>query len=91
MGKKRNRIVRRDPIRRHNAKVAGWIAAGVVGLLAGSLVLHYLAVLLLYYVGVPEGAAALGETLEHWLPGIIALASGVICYYFGNSSSSASS
>lgn len=66
----------------HRAKTASYLAFLLVTILVLTLLLHYLATLILSCYGQAEAVKVLGEVFDKWLPVITGFVGGAVTYYF---------
>ena len=76
----------RSPVRvgkvPHRAKTASCLAYILLGILVLTLILHYIATLLLSCYGQEDTVKVLGEIFNKWLPVITGFVGGAVTYYF---------
>lgn len=68
--------------RRHRAKTASFLAYTFVGILVVTLVLHYVATLMLGYYGQLETVEALSQLFDKAFPAITGFVGAAVTYYF---------
>lgn len=68
--------------RKHRAKTASYLAFFLVAILVSTLVLHYIATLILSCYEQAETVQVLGEIFNKWLPVITGFVGGAVTYYF---------
>jgi len=66
----------------HRAQTASYLAFTLVAILVLTLLLHYLATLILSCYGQAESVQVLGEVFDKWLPVITGFVGGAVTYYF---------
>ena len=67
---------------KHRADTARRLAYSLVFILGGSVVVHYITVLILEIKGRPEAVEGLARIFNTWLPVIASLVSAAVTYYF---------
>lgn len=67
---------------KHRAKTASYLAFILVAILGLSLLIHYIATLILCCYGHVETAKSLGQIFDKWLPVITGFVGGAVTYYF---------
>ena len=68
--------------RKYRAKTASYLAFLLVAILVLTLVLHYIATLILSCYKQAETVQVLGEIFDKWLPVITGFVGGAVTYYF---------
>lgn len=68
--------------RRHRAETASKLAFTFAWILAGALLLHYIAFASLGLLGRNEAMIALSDVFNVWLPAMIGIVSSAATYYF---------
>jgi hypothetical protein len=67
---------------KHRADTARRLAYSLVVILAGTVMLHYVTVLILELKGRPEAVQSVAQIFNVWLPVIASLVSAAVTYYF---------
>jgi hypothetical protein len=65
-----------------HAKTASKLAGWLVGILTGSIVMHYVCIMILIFLKRDDGVKVLQDALHSWLPVLSGLAGGAATYYF---------
>jgi len=68
--------------KQHRADTARRLAYSLVGILGGTVVVHYITVLILETRGRTEAIGELARIFNMWLPVIASLVSAAVTYYF---------
>ena len=71
-----------DPIDRHKATTARWLAYLLIGMLGGSFVLHYVVTVLFAFFNQTAAMEVVERTFNGWLPVISGLAGAAVTYFF---------
>jgi hypothetical protein len=71
-----------DVLKQRQAETASKLAAWLLGILAGGLILHYTCVMILIWFKKDEGIKVIEDAFHSWLPFVAGLAGAAVAYYF---------
>jgi hypothetical protein len=71
-----------DLLKQKHAETASRLAGRLIWILAGTILLHYVSVIVLIYLKRDDAIKELADILHAWLPVLAGLAGGAATYYF---------
>jgi hypothetical protein len=71
-----------DAIRKSHAETARTLAVWFIGILCGSVLVHYICLMFLIFYGRDYGVKVLEDLFHAWLPVLAGLAGSAATYYF---------
>lgn len=71
-----------DPIEKHKLTTARWLAYALIGILAGSFIIHYAVMTWLASQNKTEAMGVMENTFSAWLPVISGFAGAGVTYFF---------
>ena len=74
-----------DTLKQRHAETANKLAAWLIAILGGSLVIHYACIMILILYKRDDAAKLLEDLFHSWLPVLSGLAGAAVTYYFTKS------
>jgi len=71
-----------DPLKQKHAQTTSTLAYWLLGMLAGTLALHYLCIMILIFCNRADAIKNLEDFYHSWLPVLAGLSGSVVTYYF---------